>query len=96
SGIDGIWRLFFSEDGARLVASVDATVSAIDNNEYRAASVVMWDARTGERLATLTNPAAYRMQGLALSPDGEFIATSYTESAAFDIWRVETGEIVDT
>lgn len=96
SGVDGIWRLFFSRDGERLVASVDATVTAIDTGESGVATVVLWDARTGERLVTLTNQEAYRMQGLALSTDGVFIATSHTAEAALDIWRVETGQIVDT
>jgi len=94
SGVDGIWRLFFSEDGEWLVASVDASVSTLDANELRSATVVVWDARTGERLQTLTSPSEFRIQGLALSPDRAFIATSHTDNASFDLWRVETGEIV--
>jgi WD40 repeat protein len=96
SGVDGIWRLVFSEDGQWLVASVDASVSTMDANEFRAATLVVWDARTGERLQTLTSPGQYRVQGLALSPDRAFIATSHTDDATFDLWRVETGEIVVT
>ncbi|MDX1665123.1 MAG: hypothetical protein R3272_15130, partial [Candidatus Promineifilaceae bacterium] len=96
SGVDGILRLFFSDDSEWLVASVDATVSAIDANEFREARVVVWDARSGERLVTLAHPDEYRLHAVALSTERAFIATSHTQDTAFDIWRVATGEIVAT
>jgi WD40 repeat protein len=86
----------FTEYGEWLVASVDATVTNHDTNTSGPATVEVWDAQTGERLQTLVNTGNFRMHGLAVSPDRAFIATSRPTEAAFDIWSVETGEILYT
>ncbi|MCA9718148.1 MAG: hypothetical protein KC468_25985, partial [Myxococcales bacterium] len=72
----------FSPDGARLATgSFDRTAR-------------LWDARTGELLATLRGHAE-EVVSLVYSPDGSRVATGSFDGTA-KIWDARTGELLAT
>ncbi|GAA3790938.1 helix-turn-helix domain-containing protein [Streptomyces phyllanthi] len=77
SGADGGSRLLtFSGDGNRLAALYGT-------------SVLVWDARSGRRLAEFAGDGVTGFTDAALSPDGQFLATADDQGLA--VWRLVTG-----
>jgi WD40 repeat protein/tRNA A-37 threonylcarbamoyl transferase component Bud32 len=77
SGLGSGWGSVRLSPDARVVA-------ATDNNN----SLGLWDARTGEQIAHVTDTAVRRIPEIAFSPDGRTIATAawYGQPA---LWAVE-------
>jgi WD40 repeat protein len=63
TGIAGVTGLAFTPDGSVLVSG------------DRGGGVMLWDARTGEKLVTLHGHSSDFPVGVALSPDGTLLAT---------------------
>lgn len=78
SGLGSGWGSVRLSPDARIVA-------ATDNNN----SLGLWDARTGEAIAHVTDTAVRRIPEIAFSPDGRTIATAawYGQPA---LWAVES------
>ncbi len=76
---EAIERAAFSPDGGRAVtASRDRTV-------------LVWNARTGERLVRLEHPLA--VNDAAFSPDGTLVVTAGSDHLA-RVWHVGSGELL--
>jgi hypothetical protein len=71
-GVQGHTNVWVSPDGTRLLTS-----------DRRGSGLFLWDAATGEELATLIGS---RVKHVAFSPDGNTLAT------AWGIWDVRSGE----
>ena len=69
-------------------AIFDPTGRRIATARWLEGAIDMWDARTGERVASLTAPAP--ANDLAFSPDGALLATSHTDGTT-RLWDVEAG-----
>ena len=76
---DGINDIAYSPDGSRI-----ATVSS-DND------VKIWDAASGQEIATLTSGHARPVNALAFSPDGQYLATGGDDGFVI-LWNAESGE----
>ena len=86
------------DDGSQyLDASADGRFVASGSTDP--ASVIIWDAATGEKLHTLTGPGAH-VSEVAISQDGRLVAVSYEYSEADSpvpvviLWDVATGREV--
>jgi Tol biopolymer transport system component len=78
-----IIALAWSPDGSRLASS---------GADYR---IVIWDARTGQQLDAISNPAL--MQNLAWSPEGgRIVASSSSNPSGIWIWDAQTRQVIRT
>jgi WD40 repeat protein len=75
------------EASANLVA-FDSTGSRVATSRLVEAIVDVWDAQTGDRVATLTGRG--RIGDLTYSPDGSTVATAHSDGTV-RLWDPETG-----
>ncbi len=81
----GTYRLRFSPDG-RLLASCGA-------DSY----VKIWRVADGELLRSFNFDDAYKVDSVAFSPDGQFVAAGRpNEYPRVKVWRIDTGKLVRT
>jgi WD40 repeat protein len=78
-----IGRAAISGDGKRV-----ATVSIF-------ATVILWDAASGEKLQTLLHPEGGYVKGVAFSDDGRYVVTG-SENKTASLWEAASGKKLQT
>jgi WD40 repeat protein len=58
-------------------------------------SIRLWNARTGVRIRSLMSHSA-TVTRLAISPDGQFLASSSSNDGSVKLWNFKTGQIIRT
>jgi WD40 repeat protein/transcriptional regulator with XRE-family HTH domain len=77
----GLQQLAFSPDGTRLAAADEAGAS-------------IWDAATGKQLLTFSGHGkGARSNGIAVSPDGKWVASSGNDGTV-QVWETDTGKVI--
>jgi WD40 repeat protein/serine/threonine protein kinase len=78
--------LDFSTNGTALVARSDTITNAA--NEQIVSAVIVWDISTGHRRFL---QSVERLRRVALSPDGNQLATVAASQASIHLWDIESG-----